>query len=499
MRRVEAEGMSDMCASADEVWGRAPCIIRKIYWDAYMSLSWKIFFSTLVITILTFSIGGYILISSSFQAALNREILAARDENKLLRYAFRSAGATASGAGSGGLEAIADSIISNSAGDQLMIRIWDENHQVIRQSGDVNFGAGLLGKMTDDSRIHTIVEQDGAYYVQTVSAAQAQRNKVYLESFHDITPVFSDRQNLFGIYRRLILFLAGLNGVLIFVVSFWTAYPIRKLSRATRKIAQGRYDNRVEVNTSDELGLLANDFNEMAESLENKIQDLEAAAARQRDFVGSFAHEAKTPLTSIIGYGDMLRSQQLGEEERMLAADYIFSEGKRLESLSLKLLELIVLQNQEFPMRKQRMKQLFNRIYGVIYPMLRDTEIQFSWEAPDEVILIEPDLMVTLILNLIDNARKSINGPGRILLTGARMSRDRYIIAVEDDGKGIPEEEISRITEAFYMVDKSRARAKGGAGLGLAICNEIVKLHGGEMRFDSRLGEGTKVTLNLKG
>jgi signal transduction histidine kinase len=461
-----------------------------------VSLSWKIFFSTLLITILTFSLGGYILIYSSFEAALNREIIAAQDENKMLRYAFRSAEAAASAAG---LDAIAESIIAYAAGDKLMIRIWDEGNRLIRQSGDVDFGAGLLGIITDDTRVHTVVKQDGAYYVQTVSVARSQRNAAYLESFHDITPVFADRQSLFGIYRRLILVLAALNGVLIFAVSFWTAYPIRRLSRATRKIAQGRYHNRVEVHTSGELGMLADDFNEMAESLEIKIQDLEAAATRQRDFVGSFAHEAKTPLTSIIGYGDMLRSQQLGEEERMLAADYIFSEGKRLEALSLKLLELIVLQNQDFPLKPQSMRRLFENIAGIIYPMMKDTGIEFAWEAPDDAILIEPDLMITLILNLIDNAKKSISESGHIRLVGARDSEDSYVVTVEDDGKGIPEEDMSRITEAFYMVDKSRARAEGGVGLGLAICNEIVRLHGGEMRFDSTLGQGTTVTLLMKG
>ncbi|MDR0469334.1 MAG: HAMP domain-containing histidine kinase [Peptococcaceae bacterium] len=464
-----------------------------------MRLSWKIFFTTLVITILTFSVGGYILISSSFQAALNREIVASLEENKMLRYAFRSAVATASAAGERGLEAIAETVISYSAGDKLKIRIWDEDNRVIRQSGGVDFGAGLLGKIIDGSRMHTIVEQEGAYFVQTISAVNAQRSKVYIESFHDITPVFIDRQGQFGIYRRLILTIAVLNGVLIFAVSFWTAYPIRRLSRATRRIAQGRYSNRVEVHTSDELGMLADDFNEMAESLEVKMRDLEEAAIRQRDFVGSFAHEAKTPLTSIIGYGDMLRSQQLGEEERMLAADYVYSEGKRLEALSLKLLELIVLQNQEFPMKNMSMKQLFESIEGILYPMLKDTEIGFTWEAPDEVISVEPDLIKTLILNLVDNARKAVGNAGRICLTGARVSEDSYHITVEDDGKGIPEEEISRITEAFYMVDKSRSRASGGAGLGLAICSEIVRLHDGEMQFESVLGEGTKVTIVLKG
>ena len=463
-----------------------------------MNLSWKIFFSTLIITIFTFSLGGYILISSFFQSALNREIAVALEENKMLRYAFQSAGATASAATSGGIEAIAESIIAYSAGDKLKIRIWDEGNRLLRQSGDVNFGAGLLGKITDDTRVHTVVEQNGVYYVQALSAAFVHRSKVYLESFHDITPVFADRLNQFALYRRCVFFLVVLNGVLIYAVSYWTAYPIRKLSRATRRIAQGRYHNRVEIRASDELGMLADDFNEMAESLEIKIRDLEAAATRQRDFMGSFAHESKTPLTSIIGYGDMLRSRVMDEEERLLAANYIYSEGKRLEALSQKLLELIVLQSQDFPKKRTSTTMLFESVEGIIYPIMSDSPIDFSWEAGDDAIMIEPDLMKTVVLNLIDNARKAIAGAGSIRLRGARTAADRYEITVEDDGKGIPEAEISRITEAFYMVDKSRARASGGAGLGLAICNEIVKLHEGRMSFDSRLGEGTKVTVDIK-
>ncbi|MCL1848067.1 MAG: HAMP domain-containing histidine kinase [Clostridiales bacterium] len=464
-----------------------------------MSLSWKIFFSTLVITILTFSIGGYILISSAFSSALQREIASSLEENKMLRYAFQSAGATASATSSGGLEGIAESIISYSAGDKLKIRIWDENNRVIRQSGDVSFGAGLLGVIEDDIRAHTVVEQEGAYYVQVLSVAYAQRKKVYLESLHDITSVFDDRQNQFSLYQKCVYVLVALNGVLVFAVSFWTVYPIRRLSRATRRIAQGRYHNRVEVRTTDELGMLGDDFNEMAESLEIKIRDLEEAATRQRDFVGSFAHEAKTPLTSIIGYGDMLRSRQMNEEERMMAADYIFSEGKRLESLSQKLLDLIVLQNQDFPMKLTRMKWFFESIEGIIFPIIKDTGIRYTWEANDEDLMIEPDLMKTVILNLIDNGRKSITGDGEIRLRGGGAADGPYIITVEDNGKGIPESEISRITEAFYMVDKSRSRASGGAGLGLAICHEIIKLHHGEMQFASQLGQGTTVTLTLPG
>ena len=106
--------------------------------------------------------------------------------------------------------------------------------------------------------------------------------------------------------------------------------------------------------------------------------------------------------------------------------------------------------------------------------------------------------METVCLNLLDNARKAMEGGGEILLEGL-LEEDCPVIRVTDSGKGIPTEELSRVTEAFYMVDKSRARAQGGAGLGLALCRRIVDLHGGALELESRPGEGTRVTVRLRG
>ncbi len=105
--------------------------------------------------------------------------------------------------------------------------------------------------------------------------------------------------------------------------------------------------------------------------------------------------------------------------------------------------------------------------------------------------------METVLLNLIDNARKAMDYGGIILLEG-KKEKDGYCVCVNDNGKGIPKGELARITEAFYMVDKSRARAKGGAGLGLAICQKIVTLHGGALEFNSVEGSGTQAYIHLK-
>ncbi len=465
-----------------------------------MKLSWKIFISTLIITILTFSIGGYFLISAVFQSALNRETNAALEENKMLHSYLGAvlSTATTENPGKAAMLNISESIIAHFTKDKLVIRISDKEQNVIAQSDDVSFDKDLLKQLEADSLAHKTIEYDGLYYIQTASILQTFNGRIYMETIHDISSIFTDRQNLFSFYRKLIFCMLAANGLLVSLMTVWTLSPLKRLSNTTREIAKGKYDDRAIIRTKDEIGLLAEDFNKMACSLETKIRDLEATTIRQRDFIGSFAHEIKTPLTSIIGYADMLRSKKMTEENRILAADYIFHEGKRLETLSLKLLELLVVKNHDFEMKQVNMKELFKNIEGIMKPILTSGSNTLEISAEDTPIQVEPDLMKTLIMNLVDNARKASSESGVISLTGKRISSDRFMIVVRDNGKGIPEKELSRITEIFYMVDKSRARGKG-VGIGLALCKEIVELHGGEMKFESQVDIGTSVYLDLRG
>ena len=232
-------------------------------------------------------------------------------------------------------------------------------------------------------------------------------------------------------------------------------------------------------------------------NLEQQFQELEDAARRQEDFIGSFAHELKTPLTSMIGYADMLRTTEVTQEEQFQAANYIFKEGKRLESLSFKLLDLMVVKNQELELRPVKIRWMAEDIKGMLQPSLKKLGIVLKVIVEDASLMLEPDLMKTVLLNLLDNGRKAIEGEGTLYLLG-RREEDGFALYVRDTGKGIPKEELSRITEAFYMVDKSRARQQGGAGLGLSICQEIVKRHGGTMTFKSIPGKGTMVRIFLE-
>ncbi len=134
----------------------------------------------------------------------------------------------------------------------------------------------------------------------------------------------------------------------------------------------------------------------------------------------------------------------------------------------------------------------------MVYLQLKNEGIQVITEIEPAFIGMEPEIMKTVFINLIDNARKAMNDGGTIWIWGKKVDNG-YQIVVRDDGQGMNAEELDRITKPFYMVDKSRARSQGGAGLGLAICEEILTLHGFEMKFESKKEVGTKVTVFMKG
>ena len=232
--------------------------------------------------------------------------------------------------------------------------------------------------------------------------------------------------------------------------------------------------------------------------LERSIENLQDVASRREEFIASFAHELKTPLTAIIGYADMLRSKEMAPKSRFTAAGYIFSEGKRLEALSLKLMDIIVAGKQGFEKKRFEVGYFIRSIAAVTVPSLsRDgMTLDLRWE-PGE-IEIEPDLFKTLMINLVDNARKASKKNDVIELFG-KAEDGGYALYVRDHGSGMKKEELSKITEPFYMIDKSRSRAQNGAGLGLALCQRIAELHGTKLEYDSELGKGTTVRVFLKG
>lgn len=466
-----------------------------------MKFSWKICFSTMLISVVVFSVGGFFLISSLFQSTFQREAENALEENRMLRYAFVAYWNTTVPTFDIHEESVQEAVntmMEGMKGSDVRIRITHPDYKApLFDNTEAEEGKELLAMVDADKDGYLRRRTKDGYELQIAGAIRTIGDEViYIETIRDITMIYKERDQQYRIYLQWLAGVLVIEAICGYIITKWLLKPLKRLSETTGKIAQGQLEVRAKIDSQDEIGELAKDFNDMAEHLERQFHELEDVARRQEDFIGSFAHELKTPLTSMIGYADMLRTQRMTEEEQQQAANYIFKEGKRLETLSLKLLDLLVVRHQELEKKPISIGWMAEEICGMLHPALKQAGVSMEINMEEAIILVEPDLMKTVLLNLLDNGRKAIGENGVLRLSGHQKEKG-YMICVEDNGKGIPLEELSRITEAFYMVDKSRARKQGSAGLGLSICKEIIQRHGGTLDFESKENVGTKVCIFL--
>lgn len=342
-----------------------------------------------------------------------------------------------------------------------------------------------------------LFSRDTRHLYQISGLLKTNGKPLKLVVLYDISTVYTAREEQIRTYHQVLIILLIAGGVTAWLTAFLMTKPLVKVSRTAREISSGNYDARVNPKTHDEIGQLGSDFDNMAEKLSENINELKMSMEHQEMFMGSFAHELKTPMTSIIGYADLLRSDALSHEESQEAANYIFSEGKRLEALSFKLLDLLMMRNQNLNMVPTDMKHMIENLTFHLRPVYKKRNIDLQCRCEPAMCMVEPDLFGSVIANLVDNSRKAMDNGGNIIIMGDTVNGE-YRIRVIDNGRGMPEEAIRHITEAFYRVDKSRSRAQGGAGLGLTLCKEIIGLHQGKIKFASREGNGTCVTVTIK-
>ena len=288
--------------------------------------------------------------------------------------------------------------------------------------------------------------------------------------------------------------------ILLVIFSKLLTRPLVKLKDASKEVAEGNFNMRVKeshgITSSTEITELSQSFNTMADYVEDYIEQLKLATQNRDNFIADFTHELKTPLTSVIGYADMLRSYEMEPEQRRECADLIYKEGSRLEALSLNLLNLIVLKNDEIKAVNIRTDIIADDIKKSVLFILKKYGVKLKLNVEKAEVNAEPSLLKTLLYNLIDNACKASESGKPVTLTGY-VDSDRYRFCVTDSGCGIAEDDLAKITEPFYMVDKSRSRSMGGAGLGLSICNEIAKLHGSTLEIVSEVGKGTDISFTV--
>lgn len=458
-----------------------------------MKFSYKILLWTIIIMAGAFGMSGYFFVDYVFETSMEREINQAMNDTNILQFAFETAALNIPSKyevlQDRAIEQIGSNLDAGNAGATRLLRISDENRTPLYASEGFVKETEFLGQIHEESRIYQVIQQGEHYYVQTGTVINALDRIVYLETMKDVTEVYEERTRGFAMYRRVALLVLVLSSVVMYFISYWLTRPIRLLTRATKKMTAGDYSYRAERISDDEMGVLTGDFNQMANALEDTIHKLEEEVRSREEFIGAFSHELKTPLTAIIGYADLLRSHKMDEEKALLSANYIYTEGKRLETMSFRLLDLIVTKRGEIVFQEVDVAVLFKYLKDM-YAVHTAPAMEFRFDYEPGVVQTEQNLLLTVLSNLVDNACKA-SEPGSIIEIHGKREEKGYRFAVKDYGVGIPEEECRKITEAFYMVDKSRSRSHNGAGLGLALCAQILKLHDCELEIESAPGEGS--------
>lgn len=322
--------------------------------------------------------------------------------------------------------------------------------------------------------------------------ARSHEGGCFIFIVQDITPIYDQIHSLIGRFVLLGAVCIGLGLVLIALLVRRSLRPLQELQRAAAHIAAGSFSERVKAESADEVGALAKDFNRMAESVEQRIDELTETAERQRLFIGGVTHEFKTPLTALLLNADSLQNTYLDEEERSAALARIEHQTRWLERLVQKLLKLITL-DQCLELQPVSVPDLLDRVQESTADTLNKRGVSLETDCRVERLNMDADLMQSVLVNLVDNASKASAEGQTVTLTA-----DDTGFAVRDHGCGIPQEEIERITEPFYMVDRSRSKKLGGVGLGLALVKEIVQAHGGRLEIESTVGEGTTVRVKLQ-
>lgn len=455
-----------------------------------MKFSLKVVMGTMLIVVIMFSLFGIILIHENFKNSYQLQMKINYNEHILEKYSIESnLNENVLADGTLDLEKLESYLYSLTfyLSNSRKLAVFIDNVSVWN---NVPFEL----KIDECDDVCTKM-YDSKKYSVLKSRVSINKADILIISVYDISGVFEVRnQNLLKFYV-IDVFLLLLCGCFTTLFARFLTKPIRDLNRTTKLVSEGNFDVKIDVKGNDEIGELSNAFDLMVKSVKKREDELKLSLKQREDFISNFTHELKTPMTSIIGFVKALKQDKYSDEDKEKALDYIYSETKRLDILSHKLLDLIGLSENQVDMSILDTSILFQEVKSLAFNRFPD--IVLNLDVQKQNVFGDKELLVVCIMNLIENAYKASEESKDIKIVGKNLS-DRYQISIIDKGIGIEKKEIKRIVEDFYMVDRSRSKKKGSYGLGLGLCSKILKLHNSELSFKSKVGKGTLVRFVLE-
>jgi heavy metal sensor kinase len=289
-----------------------------------------------------------------------------------------------------------------------------------------------------------------------------------------------------------VIVLAGLGGLFL---ANRVLKPVQEITKTAQKIEGSDLSQRIAVNTDDELGRLASTLNEM-------IGRLEEAFNRQRQFTADASHELRTPLAIMQAEATLALSKERTSDDYRKSLETISQESDYMSSVIGKLLFLARSDagKEQLNFEDVELKELITGLSANIEALAQDKGIKFTVDAKEDLTVSGDKVKLRqLFINILENAVRYTPADGNISVSLVEKDSNA-VVSISDTGIGIPPEHLSHIFERFYRVDKARARADGGVGLGLAIAKIITESHKGKIEVESEVGKGTtfKISIPLK-
>ncbi|MBQ3409481.1 MAG: HAMP domain-containing histidine kinase [Clostridia bacterium] len=345
--------------------------------------------------------------------------------------------------------------------------------------------------------------QNSEYYVEiknidnnhfSIATSKLDNNR-YVTVEKNINEVFDKRKELIYNCIYIIAISMIIIAIIAYIISKTLTRPLERMKKEMTKLSKGDYNINLKEG-HDEFGRLAKNFNNMSKELEKRNNELVEYANSKQIFIDNLSHEMNTPLTSIQGYAELMQKANLNEEQKQKYLKYIQDEGKRIQDMYKKLLLLSYKKNTDFEKKDIEMNKVFAEIEDTFKERINNAGMELIINNQLSTIYGDETLIIMSISNLIKNAMNVSDKNTKIMVNAFNMNNKKYVQVV-DQGPGISEENIKKITEPFYRVDKVRSRKNGGAGLGLSICKSIMEMHGGKLIIESEIGKGSIFTLEF--
>lgn len=309
--------------------------------------------------------------------------------------------------------------------------------------------------------------------------------KDYYHSFNiDIIVTGDFRYDFFLLISVfIILFL-----IYFYLFSLHIAHYGEEIYKGIERVKRGDFETKIQVIQENELGKLANSINEIGDKFKQLIEKERMAEKTKRDLITSVAHDIRTPLTSVIGYLELLKQSDLDDVTRQKYHSIVYDKAKRLQTLVGDLFDYIRYDKDGFVLQKQRIElnQFMEQILDEFYPSFQKNNLEYKVKLEQEEVSIYADgeLLFRAFGNLMSNAIR-YGADGKLVCITIEKTDSVAMVSIKNFGNIIPKQELDKIFYKFYRVEQSRSTVTGGTGLGLAITKNIISLHNGTIQVQS--------------